>query len=59
MHGIRNAYKVLVRKHEGMRPLGRPRHSWKDNIRMDLKEIGWGVWNGWIWLRIRTSGGIL
>jgi hypothetical protein len=30
-----------VRKPEGKRPLGRPRHRWEDNIRMDLREIGW------------------
>jgi hypothetical protein len=38
----RNAYKILVGKPEGKRPLGRPRHRWEDNIRMDLTEIGWG-----------------
>jgi hypothetical protein len=38
----RNAYRLLVRKPEGKRPLGRPRHRWVDNIRMDLGEIGWG-----------------
>jgi hypothetical protein len=27
---------------DGMRPLGRPRHRWKDNIKMDLQEVGWG-----------------
>jgi hypothetical protein len=35
-------YKLLVRKPEGKRPLGRPRHRWVDNIKMDLLEIGWG-----------------
>jgi len=38
---MRNAYKILVGKSEGKRPLGRPRRRWKDNIRMDIKEIGW------------------
>jgi hypothetical protein len=38
----RNAYWILVGKPEGKRPLGRPRHRWVDNIRMDLGEIGWG-----------------
>jgi hypothetical protein len=37
-----NAYRLLVRKPEGKRPLGRPRWRWADNIRMDLGEIGWG-----------------
>jgi hypothetical protein len=35
-------YKVLVGKHEGKRPLGRPRRRWEDGIRMDLREIGLG-----------------
>jgi hypothetical protein len=35
-----NAYRLLVRKPEGKRPLGRPRHRWVDNIRMDLGEVG-------------------
>ena len=38
----RGAYRVLVRKPEGKRPLGRPRHRWVDNIRMDLQEVGCG-----------------
>jgi hypothetical protein len=36
-----NAYRILVGKSEGRRPLGRPRHWWVDNIKMDLREIGW------------------
>jgi hypothetical protein len=35
----RNAYRVLVGKPEGKRPLGRPRCRWEDNIKMDLREI--------------------
>jgi hypothetical protein len=38
----RNAYRVLVGNPEGKRPLGRPRHRWVRNIKMDLREIGWG-----------------
>ena len=38
----RGAYRVLVGKLEGKRPLGRSRRSWVDNIRMDLQEIGYG-----------------
>jgi hypothetical protein len=38
----RNVYRLLVRKLEGRRPLGRPRRRWLDNIRMDLVEVGWG-----------------
>jgi hypothetical protein len=37
----RNAYRILVGKPEGRRPLGRPRRRWVDNIKMDLREIGW------------------
>jgi hypothetical protein len=33
-------YRVLVGRPEGKRPLGRPRHRWEDNIKMDLREIG-------------------
>jgi hypothetical protein len=39
----RNAYRILVGKSGGNRPLGRPRHRWEDNIKMGLREIGWGV----------------
>jgi hypothetical protein len=38
----RNAYRLLVGKPEGKRPLGRRRRRWVDNIRMDLGEVGWG-----------------
>jgi hypothetical protein len=38
----RNTYRLLMRKLEGNRPLGRPRLRWVDNIRMDLEEVGWG-----------------
>jgi hypothetical protein len=38
----RNAYRLLVGKTEGKRPLGRQRRTWVDNIRMDLGEVGWG-----------------
>jgi len=37
---LRNVYNILVGKPEGKRPLGQPRLRWKDNIRMDLREIG-------------------
>jgi hypothetical protein len=37
-----NAYRILVGKPEGKRPLGRPRSRWMANIKMDLREIGWG-----------------
>jgi hypothetical protein len=46
----------LVGKPEGKRPLGRPRRRWVDNIKMDVRGIGW---IGLIWLKIGTSGGLL
>ena len=40
--GVEGAYRVLVGKPEGRRPLVRPRRRWVDNIRMDLQEVGCG-----------------
>jgi hypothetical protein len=51
----RKVYKVLVGNPEGKRPLGRPRRRWKDGIRMDLRDIGMGVWIGFDWLRTVVS----
>jgi hypothetical protein len=44
----RNAYRLLVRKPERKRPLGRPRRRWVYNIRMDIREVGWDdvEWTG-------------
>jgi hypothetical protein len=53
----RGPYRVLVGKPEGRRPLGRPRHRWVDNIRMDLQDVG--MWTGLGWRRIGTGGGRL
>ena len=39
----RGVYRVLVGKFEGKRPLGRPRRRWKNNIKIDLQEVGCGV----------------
>jgi hypothetical protein len=36
----RGLYRVLVGKPEGKRPLGRPRHRWENNVKMDLQEVG-------------------
>jgi len=38
----RGVYRVLVGKPEGKRPLGRSRHRWEDNVKMDLQEVGCG-----------------
>jgi hypothetical protein len=61
MEKKRNAYKLLVGKLEGRRPLGlgRPRYRWVDNIKIDLGEMVWLVWTGLVWLRIGTSGELL
>jgi hypothetical protein len=45
----RGAYRALVGKPEGRRPLGRPRRRWEDNINMDLREVGWG---GMDWINL-------
>jgi hypothetical protein len=41
MRGKRNAYRMLMGKPEGKRPLGNSKRRWVDNIKMDLREIGW------------------
>jgi hypothetical protein len=53
----RNVYRLLVRKPDGKRPLGRPRRSWTYNIKMDLLEIGVSVldWIGLAQDRYRWS----
>jgi hypothetical protein len=43
----RGAYRILVGGPEGRRPLGRPRRRWEDNIKMDIREVGWEDMN-WI-----------
>jgi hypothetical protein len=55
----RNMYRVLMGKPEGKRPIGRPRRRWEDGIKIHLREIVWGVWSGFTWLRIGTVGGLL
>jgi len=46
------AYRILMEKTERKRPLGRPRLRWEDNIKMDIKEVGWEAWTGLIWLSV-------
>jgi hypothetical protein len=43
----RGVYRVLVGKHEGKKPLGRPRRRWEDNFKEELQEVGCGGMN-WI-----------
>ncbi|KAJ4444178.1 hypothetical protein ANN_05968 [Periplaneta americana] len=54
----RNAYRVLVGRPEGKRPLGMPRRRWEDNIKMDLRRWDMMIENGLILLRIGTNGGL-
>jgi hypothetical protein len=56
MEERRGPYRVMVGKPERRRPLGRPRCRWEDNIKMDRQKV---VWNGLIWLRVGTGGGLL
>jgi hypothetical protein len=53
----RGVYRVLVGRPKGKRPLGRPRHRWEENIKLDLRETGINGQTGFSWLRIRSSGG--
>jgi hypothetical protein len=61
MGETRNAYtrRIFVGKPEGKRPVGIPRSGRVDNIKMDLREIGWGGIDWIELLRIGTSGGLL
>jgi hypothetical protein len=54
----RGVYRVSLGKPERKRPLGRLRRRWED-IKMDLQEVGCGVWTGLGWIRIETGGGQL
>jgi hypothetical protein len=56
---MRNAYRILIERPEGKRPLRRLRRRWDDNIRIELREIGW---EGVDWMHVAqvgTSGGLL
>jgi hypothetical protein len=55
----RGVYSVLVGKHDGKRPLGRPRRRWEDNIKIDLQEEGCGVKDLIDLAQDRTGGGHL
>jgi hypothetical protein len=59
MEKKRNAYGILVGKPEWEKSLGRPRRKWKDNIKVDLREIGGVVWTRLKWLRIGARGRLL
>ena len=54
-----SVYRVLVSTPEGRRPFGRARGRWKDDIKMNIQEVGCGACTGLIWLRMGTCGGLL
>jgi hypothetical protein len=49
----RSVYRVLVGRQKSKRPLGRPRHRWEDNIKLDLRDIGI---NGVNWIQLAQDG---
>jgi hypothetical protein len=53
MEAKRNAYRIFVGKPEGKRPLGRTRRRWMDNIKMNLRNIGWDSME---WLDLAQDG---
>jgi hypothetical protein len=55
----RVAYRVLVGRPEGKRPLGRPKRRWEDDIKMDLRVTGIDGRTGFGWLRRGSGGGLL
>jgi len=62
MEEIRNAYKILDGNTDRKRPFGLPVHKWEDNIRLELREIGWEVGKvqtGFMWFKIGAIGGSL
>jgi hypothetical protein len=57
--GKRRAYRVLVEKRGGKRPLERTWHRLEDNIDMHLQQVGWGPWTELIWFGTVTGGRLL
>ena len=49
-------YRFLLGRPEGRKPFGRPKHRWEDNIKMDLRELGWGGWIQFFWLMTEIGG---
>lgn len=52
MGGKTNTYKILVGMPEGKKPVGNPKHRWRNNIKVDLKELGW--W-GIDWIKLTVD----
>ena len=57
--GEERCIQGLVAKPERKGPFGRHRLQWKDNIKMDLLEVGWEAWTKLVWLRVGKGGGHL
>jgi len=57
--GRRGAYRVLLGRPDGKKPLGSRTQRCEGNIKMNLEEVGWGTWNELIRLRIRIGGLLL
>jgi hypothetical protein len=55
----KGAYRVVVGKPGGRKPLGRSRLRWENNIKMDFREVGYGARTRSVWFRIGTPGGLL
>jgi hypothetical protein len=55
----RGAYRILVGRHDGKRPLGRHAHRREDNPNLDIQGVRGGGWTGLIWLRLGTGSGIV
>jgi hypothetical protein len=55
----KTACRVLVKNPARKKPPGRPRNICEDNIKMDLREVGWKVWPALVWLRVETNGGLM
>jgi hypothetical protein len=48
----RGAYRILVGRPEGSKPLGRPRRRWENNVKMYLQDVGWG---GMDWIELTQN----
>jgi hypothetical protein len=56
---IRNAYKIVIGKPDGKRPLGKPRYRWNNNTKMNLKKLGLGIVGCIMCLMIANGCGLL
>jgi hypothetical protein len=55
-NGEEERFQIIGVNAKGKKPLGRPRHRWVYNIKIDIIEIRCEMWNGLIWLRMHTVG---